>query len=64
MHAFCVYRGEYHTSEYVAACRMVAEGEGLVVRARNTMCEWREKAPLQVSWSGVGVCGVHSLGKD
>ena len=63
-------RGEYHTSQYTAACRMVAEGESLVVRARNTMCERREKAPLQVSsgqereWvrlagmGGVNLCGA------
>ena len=44
-----MYRGEYHTSQYMVACQMVAEGENLVFRCMNIMCEWRKKAPLQVS---------------
>ena len=61
-----MYRGEYHMSQYMVACRMVAEGENLVFSAMDIMCEQRKKAPLQVSpgvrvgeicWLGVGgVC--------
>ena len=60
-----MYRGEYHMSQYMVACRMVAEGENLVFSAMDIMCEQRKKAPLQVSpgvrvgeicWLGVCVC--------
>lgn len=54
MLGLCVRRRQYHASQYVAACQMVAEGETVVLWVRDAMWERREKVPLQVSvrWGG------------